>query len=95
MFKDYLLIAAFLFIPALAFILHAWQYNIRPLFIPRAEIEKLATQLIEIHGDGAYDFVYMHEDRAWRYGETYERGKWKKVGKAIRNKQTHLYGRRA
>ena len=61
------------------------------MFIPEAEIQKLATRLIEIHGDDAYDFVYRHEDRAWHYSEIYEQAKWGRVGKAIRQKQSDLY----
>ncbi|PCI83425.1 MAG: hypothetical protein COB24_15145 [Hyphomicrobiales bacterium] len=59
------------------------------MFIPDAEIQKFATQLIEIYGDDAYDFVYMHERHC---SEIYEQVKWRKVGKAIRQKQPHLYG---
>lgn len=88
---DYIFIAAILFIPALAFTLHFWQHSIRPSFIPKAEIQKLATQLIKIHGENAYDFAHMHEDTAWQNSETYEQAKWKKIGKTIRNMQPDLY----
>lgn len=88
---NYILITAALFIPALAIILHTWQHTIRPMQIPKAETQTLAAKLIKTHGNNAYDFAHTQEDHAWRNSETYEQAKWRKVGKAIRKLQPHLY----
>ncbi|MCO5732970.1 hypothetical protein [Rhizobium sp. SSA_523] len=60
-----------------------WQRRIRPLFIPPAEIEKLADDLIERYGEQAEQFAAMEEDRAWRYAQSFEQGKWRRVRAAL------------
>lgn len=56
-----------------------WHSRVRPMLIPRIEIENLANQLLSEHGDRAEEFAAMEEDRAWRYSESFEQGKWKRV----------------
>ncbi len=66
-----------------AFLTVEWQGRIRPLLIPRAEIEQLADDLFDKHGDCAEEFAAMQEDRAWRYSQNFEQGKWRRVRKEL------------
>lgn len=56
-----------------------WHGRIRPMLIPRAEIKRMADELVEQHNDRAEEFAAMEEDRAWRYSKNFEQGKWKRV----------------
>lgn len=56
-----------------------WHGRVRPMLIPSLEIERVADQLVEQHGDRAEEFAAMEEDRAWRYSKSFEQGKWKRV----------------
>ncbi|MDH4415147.1 MAG: hypothetical protein QE484_17710 [Rhizobium sp.] len=66
-----------------AFLSVEWQGRIRPMLIPRAEIEQLADDLFDKHGDRAEEFAAMEEDRAWRYSQNFEQGKWRRVRKVL------------
>lgn len=65
-----------------------WQGCIRPMFIPRAEIEHLADELIDKHGECAEEFAAMEEDRAWRYSQNFEQGKWRRVRKELERRRS-------
>lgn len=56
-----------------------WQGFIRPRRIPQAEIEAVAADLIAQHGDRAEEMAFINEDRAWRYSDSFEQGKWRRV----------------
>lgn len=56
-----------------------WHGFIRPRLIPRAEIEAIATELVARYGDQAEEIAFINEDRAWRYSDSFEQGKWKRV----------------
>lgn len=60
-----------------------WQGRVRPLLIPRTEIEKLASELIGKHGERAEEVAFIEEDRAWRYSQNFEQGKWRRVRKLL------------
>ena len=66
-----------------AFLSVEWQGRIRPLLIPRAEIEKLVDELIDKHGERAEEFAAIEEDRAWRYSQNFDQGKWRRVRKEL------------
>lgn len=66
-----------------AFLSVEWQGRIRPLLIPRKEIERLADDLTEKHGARAEEFAAMEEDRAWRYSQNFDQGKWRRVRKEL------------
>lgn len=59
------------------------QGRIRPMLIPRAKIEQLADDLINKHGERAEEFAAMEEDRAWRYSQNFDQGKWRRVRKEL------------
>lgn len=65
-----------------------WQGRIRPMFISRAEIERMADELAEKYGDRAEEMAFMEEDRAWRYSQTFEQGKWRRVRKELERRSS-------
>lgn len=56
-----------------------WRHHIWPLLIPKAEIERLADELTARYGPRAEQMAYVEEDRAWRYCDPFEEGKWRRV----------------
>lgn len=56
---------------------------IRPRLIPRAEIHRLADELMERHGGRAGEIAHIEEDRAWRNVDGREQGKWRRVREEI------------
>jgi hypothetical protein len=62
-----------------ALALEVWFGVIRPRLIDQAEIDALAVDLVRRHGSRAEEMAFIEEDRAWRYSDSFERGKWKRV----------------
>lgn len=62
-----------------ALALEVWLGVIRPRLIDQAEIDALAADLARRHGSRAAEMAFVEEDRAWRYSDSFERGKWKRV----------------
>jgi hypothetical protein len=67
-----------------------WQGSIRPRLIPAAEIEEEARRLLSRCGDRAAEMVFIEEDRAWRYSESFEQGRWRRVRRTIDRLQSDL-----
>ncbi len=62
-----------------ALALEVWLGVIRPRLIDQAEIDALATDLVLRHGSRAAEMAFIEEDRAWRYSDSFDQGKWKRV----------------
>lgn len=60
-----------------------WQGRIKPMLIARAEIERAADELAEKYGERAEEMAFTEEDRAWRYSQNFEQGKWRRVRKEL------------
>lgn len=60
-----------------------WEGGIRPRLIPASEIDTLATSMIVRHGDRAEEMAFVEEDRAWRYSDSFQQGKWRRVRKRL------------
>jgi hypothetical protein len=60
-----------------------WEGNIRPLLIPHPEIDALSVAMLVQHADSAEEMAFIQEDRAWRYSDSFEQGKWRRVRKTI------------
>lgn len=58
---------------------HTWVHSLRPLFIPKSDIDRMADVLIAEHGSRAEEMAFMEEDRAWRYSNTLKQGIWRRV----------------
>ena len=65
-----------------------WEGRIRPHLIPGAEIDALAAAMVGRHGGRAAEMAFIEEDRAWRYSQSFERGKWRRVRKRIERLET-------
>lgn len=60
--------------------------SILPRLIPRAEIERLADEVIAQFPDDPMQTVIDNEKTAWVKAESGEQAKWRRVGKMIQNK---------
>ena len=54
-----------------------WEGSIRPRLIPRGEIDLLAASMLDRYGPRTAEMAFIEEDRAWRYSQSFERGKWR------------------
>lgn len=66
-----------------AFLWELWDGGVRPWLIPRAEIDALSAAMLTRYGNRAEEMAFIEEDRAWRYSESFEQGKWRRVRKRI------------
>lgn len=62
---------------------HAWDFHIRPLFIPKIEINAIVDDLIAKHGPDAEDWARGYEEDAWNRSHTFEQGKWRRVRREL------------
>ena len=60
-----------------------WQGTIRPRLIPSRLIDTLVLEYILKYGDRAAEYAFINEDRAWRYSDSFEQGKWRRVRRQI------------
>jgi hypothetical protein len=67
-----------------AFLWELWEGSIRPRLVPAAEIDALVAAMLTQHWSRAEEMAFIEEDRAWRYSDSFEQGKWRRVRKAIR-----------
>jgi hypothetical protein len=74
-------IASFVIIVPLvvAVVWEVWESCIRVSRLPAREIVSLARELRQKHGIRAAEIAFINEDRAWRYSDSFERGKWRRV----------------
>jgi hypothetical protein len=62
---------------------HTWELSIRPRLIPVGNIKAVADDLVAKYGPRAEEIAFIEEDRAWRYSETFEQGKWHRVRREL------------
>jgi hypothetical protein len=56
---------------------------IRPLLIPKAEIERLANELLRSHPADPAEAAFDEELNAWYRSETFAQGKWRRVKRLL------------
>lgn len=56
-----------------------WRFRLKPLFIPKADIDRMTDALIAAHGERAEEVAMMEEDSAWRRSNTLKQGIWRRV----------------
>ncbi|MFB9949975.1 hypothetical protein ACFFP0_14010 [Rhizobium puerariae] len=56
--------------------------TIRPMLVPKAEIERMAADLISRHNDPE-EAAAIEEHAAWYRSNNFEQGKWRRVRKLI------------
>lgn len=66
-----------------AFLWELWEGGIRPRLVSLAEIDALSATMLSRYGDRAEEMAFAEEDRAWRYSDSFEQGKWRRVRKRI------------
>jgi hypothetical protein len=66
------------------FLYAAYDHQVRPLFIPKAEIERLARELIAKYPDNPEQAAFNEEYSAWRNSNGFDQGKWKRVRQIIK-----------
>lgn len=57
-----------------------------PRLIPRAEIERLADEVMARHPDDPEHAAFIEEHAAWFRSESLDQGRWRRVRKAIRRR---------
>ena len=70
-------ISIIMFVSAGAY--HEYQLRLKPLFISKSEIETLAAEFIEDHGENAADVVTNLIKRAELRVDPSEQGQWRRV----------------
>ncbi|WP_407049207.1 hypothetical protein [Methyloraptor flagellatus] len=60
-----------------------WDLDIRPRLIPKAAIEADAKVMLARWGERAAEMAFIEEDRAWRYSDNFQQGRWHRVRAAI------------
>ena len=50
---------------------------------PHTEVDALSVTMLVQHTDRAEQMAFIEEDRAWRYSDSFEQGKWRRVRKTI------------
>jgi len=60
-----------------------YQLRIRPLLIPKAEVNRMVEDIIEKYGPDAERFAYIIEHAEWRRSYTYKRGIWRRVRREL------------
>jgi hypothetical protein len=63
---------------------HLWEFRIRPNRVPKAEIDRMADEVVAHYGSRAEEIAFIEEDRAWRYCHTYQQGIWRRVREELR-----------
>lgn len=64
----------------------AWSGGVRPLLVPETEIAGVADRLAARYGPRAEEMAAIEEDRAWRYSDSFEQGKWRRVRRTLRRR---------
>src|SRR5690554_1248493 len=62
---------------------HTWGLSIRPRLIPVGNIKAAADDLAAKYGPCAEEIAFMEEDRAWRYSEIFEQGRWHRIRREL------------
>lgn len=60
-----------------------WDFRIRPLFIPKEEINMLVDDLIVEHGPDAEDVARAYEEGAWHRCDTFDQGRLRRVRREL------------
>ncbi len=64
-----------------------WESCIRPMCIVDMEIKRITDELVQEHGERAAEIALIEEDRAWRYSQNFEQGKWRRVRGELRRRK--------
>lgn len=82
-FIDYLPLVVFIAMIVAVGLWHALEFRLKPLAIPKAQINAIVDDLIAKHGSDAEDWARGYEEEAWNRSETFEQGKWRRVRREL------------
>src|SRR5262245_27816527 len=60
-----------------------WDFRIRPMFVSKAEIDRMADALLTCHGKRAAEVALIEVDSAWRRADSYRQGVWVRVRRSF------------
>lgn len=63
-----------------------YQLKIRPMLIPKAEINRMVDELMEKYGSDAEHHARINEDAEWRRTYTYQSGIWRRVRRELQRR---------
>lgn len=63
-----------------------WNGWVRPRFIPRSEIDRLADDIMARYPDDPERAALREEEHYWFQSEEFEQGKWRRVRAEIRRR---------
>lgn len=66
-----------------------WQGMIRPRFIPRRDIERLADDVMAKHPDDPETAALRAEHYHWYRSEGFEQGRWRRVRNEVRRRRRY------
>ncbi|MCZ8105049.1 MAG: hypothetical protein O9972_45045 [Burkholderiales bacterium] len=64
-----------------AFLWHTYEFRVRPLNIPRDEMDLLVAAMLE--QDDPEEAAFIEEQAAWYRSDTFEQGKWRRVRRIL------------
>ncbi len=70
-----------------ALALRAYQLWRLPQRIPRADVQRLADEVIREHPDDPDLAAFQEEEAAWSRGDAFEQGKWRRVRHELRRRE--------
>lgn len=79
----YVKIIVLLAIPALIWLRDAYTVHVASKRLTKEDIDRIAAELISLHGDQAEEVALIREDRAWRDSDSVEQRKWRRVRRAL------------
>ena len=71
-----------------ALLIEVWQGSVKPRLIPRADLDRVAGDLVAQYRDSAGEVALRNEHRAWRDCDTFEQARWRRVRRIIGRRQS-------
>lgn len=81
--RDHSIVLALILLVGGVGLWHTWAFRLRPLFVPKVEINAFVDDLIDKHGPDAEDWARGYKEDAWHRSNTYEQGKWRRVRREL------------
>ncbi|WP_173935157.1 hypothetical protein [Chelativorans sp. Marseille-P2723] len=80
---DHLAVAIVIVMIAAVAFWHVWAFYLKPLAIPKAEIDAIVDELIDRHGPDAEDWARSYEEEAWHRSDIVQQGRWRRIRREL------------
>lgn len=80
---DHLAVVIVIAMSAAVALWHVWAFHLKPLAIPKAEIDTVVDDLIERHGSEAEDWARSYEEEAWYRSDIVQQGQWRRIRREL------------